>query len=73
MWDFDNGWFNRFLPAVPMTDVCKYLCIKDLRFLPTVEMTIPTFSGVEGNGGFAAVHFHLKINFGCHPDEGRVS
>ena len=30
-------------------------------------MTIPTFSGVEGNGGFAAVPLHLKINFSVTP------
>ncbi len=68
MWDFDNGWFNRFLPAVPMTDICKYLFIKDLGFLPTVEMTGQFVQKIEGkDGGEAAIFSSHNIHLAVTP------
>ena len=74
MWDFDNGWFNRFLPAVPMTDICKYLFIKDLGFLPTVEMTGQFVQKIEGkDGGEAAIFSSHNIDLAVTPTKGGVS
>lgn len=76
MWDFDNGWFNRFLPAVPMTDICKYLFIKDLGFLPTVEMTGQFVQKIEGKDGGEAAIFsplpHVQIGSSFRP-QGEIS
>ena len=54
-----------------MTCFLNMLIINEKEFLPAVEMTMLAFSGVEGNGGKAAVTLHLKINFGVTPTEER--
>ena len=51
-----------------MTDICKYLFIKDLGFLPTVEMTGQFVQKIEGkDGGEAAIFSSHNIDLAVTP------